>query len=406
MGYGDMNKPKIDIRFDSEKKVMAVFVDDKDTNVSFKINAIKNWKLQDICRAFNINHYGKLAKKNMYQEFSKNMGMGPKRFKKILEASVYREVIAPREDAVRFYCMRKGGISFYALYKFLHNEELYMQAYIDAMNGAGRNVIPFVWKTGRSTQELKKHFGKGVWKTLCKNSLYRNTTLSRVGFDVEEFPKYINLQTNIIDECTTNWGTNIEKLSKMRGFVESYKRLPYYIKSLFMDAWVLADRLGVDFDYKIVKNSPSKPETKREAEVIIQSVHNDLVKQYNEQKEQLSKVPYKFEDGVPKIFNFDGVVATRIDSPHELQTEGRTMHHCVGSYSDSIRTGRYLVYHLEDGVERATLGISVLDVEKSNSPAKYTVNQMYGVCNRPVESDRIKKAQEMLLKQLNSIKEK
>lgn len=93
-----------------------------------------------------------------------------------------------------------------------------------------------------------------------------------------------------------------------------------------------------------------------------------------------------------------------------MQEEGKMMHHCVSSYSHAVKSGSYVVYHLQHNEDHATLGINVLppkvvglslEPDKSSLGVKYRKDQMYGVCNRPVTDENIIKASEMLLDIMN-----
>lgn len=291
-----MNKPKIDIHYrkiagiPNNDRVMSVVVDGKECG-RFDIGVIKKLKLADICTHLGIavNYYdGKMRYANQCKRFSKKYGMGPKYFKKILIASVYKQVIRPREDAVKFYCMRKDGISFHALGKFLQNEELFTTAYTDAKRGVAANVIPFVWKWQKDTQELKHRVGKSVWKRLCKNSKHRNQIISQCASSFTRIESLLKAPTSVLKERQRDYGCSIEMLSNMKGYVASYSRLSMYDRMRFRDTWEMSKRLGVDFDYTIVKNSPKDKDSIADAGHRISLLHDEYVLKLREQKQKES----------------------------------------------------------------------------------------------------------------------
>lgn len=416
-----MNKPNIDISYKAVGN-MSVIIDGKECGI-FNISVIKYLKLNGICRILGVlEDYseGKMKYANQYKRFSNRYGMGPKYFKKILIASVYTQVIRPIEDVVKFYCMRKDGISFHALGKFLQNEELFTTAYNDAKRGVAANVIPLVWEWRKDTQELKHRLGKSVWKRLCKNSKHRNQIISHCASSLvitetsAGMESFLKAPTSVLKELQRNYGCSIEMLSNMRGYVASYSRLSGFGKMRCKDTWTMSKRLGVEFDYTIVKNSPNDKDSVADAVRRISLLHDEYVLKLNEQEQKESMKPFDFNENIINEIELLGVKIKRLNSPFEMQEEGKMMHHCVSSYSHAVKSGRYVAYHLQHEREHATLGISItqrgivgLSLEpdnlrgKSILGVKYTKDQMYGVCNRPVADEKITKASEMLLNILN-----
>lgn len=401
-----MNKPKIDIHYrkiagiPNNDRVMSVVVDGKECG-KFDIGVIKKLKLTDICTRLGIavNYYdGKMRYANQYKRFSKKYGMGPKHFKKILIASVYTQVIRPREDVVKFYCMRKDGISFYALDRFLENEHVFTQAYEDAKRGIAENVIPFVWVNRMDTQQLKKALGKSLWKRICKNSTNKNRLLA-VSTPLRSLNEEIlNMPSGGLKERIKDYAAPLGLLRGMKGYVASYSRLNSYNKMKFVDAYRMSSRLGVEFDYTVVKNKPNDKDSIADAGRRISLLHDEYVLKLNEQKQKESMTPFDFNENIINEIELLGVKIKRLNSPFEMQEEGKMMHHCVSSYSHAVKSGSYVVYHLQHEREHATLGISILDRENTSIFKK---DQMYGVCNRPVTDENIIKASEMLLNILN-----
>lgn len=423
-----MNKPKIDIHYrkiagiPNNDRVMSVVVDGKECG-RFNIGVIKKLLLTDICTSLGIAvdySDGKMQYANQCKRFSEKYGMGPKHFKKILIASVYTQVIRPREDVVKFYCMRKDGISFHALRKFLQNEELFTTAYNDAKRGVAANVVPLVWEWRKDTQKLKHRLGKSVWKTLCKNSKYRNQIISQCANSLARIEtltrieSFLKTPTSVLKELQCDYRCSIEMLSNMRGYVASYSRLSGFDKMRFRDTWEMSKRLGVYFDYTIVKNSPKDKDSIADVGRRISLLHDEYVLKLNEQKQKESMTPFDFNENITNEIELLGVKIKRLNSPFEMQEEGKMMHHCVSSYSHAVKSGSYVVYHLQHEREHATIGISItqrgivgLSLEHDNLSGKsilgvkYRKDQMYGVCNRPVTDENIIKASEMLLNILN-----
>lgn len=80
--------------------------------------------------------------------------------------------------------------------------------------------------------------------------------------------------------------------------------------------------------------------------------------QVRRQKAQASAAgpPFDFEVGIPESWHADGYDFAILASPAEMAQEGAAMHHCIGTYSFSVRAGTYVVYRVEGKRERATVG--------------------------------------------------
>jgi len=75
----------------------------------------------------------------------------------------------------------------------------------------------------------------------------------------------------------------------------------------------------------------------------------------------------------------DGSMMVRIDDPNDLDVEGNFMHHCVGSYADSVKYGDCTIYSLRN---KYNLPQVTIEVDKSGA-----VKQIKGPSNKSVEDD-------------------
>jgi PcfJ-like protein len=73
-----------------------------------------------------------------------------------------------------------------------------------------------------------------------------------------------------------------------------------------------------------------------------------------------------------------GFAIIPIVSAAELYLEGRTMHHCVGTYGGSVQGGHAYVYSIREGGER----IATLSLQRYEQRA--TIEQLRGPCNKQV----------------------
>lgn len=82
------------------------------------------------------------------------------------------------------------------------------------------------------------------------------------------------------------------------------------------------------------------------------------------------KIVHRFEDGSMMV---------RVEDPNDLDVEGSFMHHCVGSYADSVRYGDCTIYSLRDKYNHPQVTI---EVDKSGA-----VKQIKGPNNKSVDDD-------------------
>ena len=73
----------------------------------------------------------------------------------------------------------------------------------------------------------------------------------------------------------------------------------------------------------------------------------------------------------------NGVEIIPIDNSADLYREGACMHHCIGTYAEQVRRGRYCVYSIRrDGEHVATAGLVL-------QGARAELDQLRGPCNAP-----------------------
>lgn len=102
---------------------------------------------------------------------------------------------------------------------------------------------------------------------------------------------------------------------------------------------------------------------------------------------------------------------TLIHNDFDLYNEGAEMHHCVNTFHKRVLTGKYLVFQVISGEERATLGVSNNQLQGDEiTPPKYnpdvnnySFHQCFGYCNKAV-SEHVKKDAFELIKMLNEKK--
>lgn len=335
----------------------------------------------------------KLRYKKMYEEFFKDLGITPSNALKVIRGAFFREVVAPVEDLISKYGFSCQGVSSDKFRSIVENEGIIRQAEKDGLH----HLIPFIVKFRESPRELRKRFGKGFWKELCKNSKYRNRILSEV------LPRVNGQSLTTLRELTKILPTN--RLSLLKGHytfeymshkfyrevsVDVLKRTsPSVIDDLLSDA----ETLNVSLLTKTFKSSSD-----------IVGYHHLLNRQIreNEKRKILNKEEFGNIEGVKRHFEKDGIVANLLVSPYEVHKEGQEMKHCVSGYIRYVEQGNYLVYHLRGENETATLGIKRM--MGNNKNPIWGFDQLYQSCNRAVEEEGIIMLSKEIISELNKEK--
>lgn len=78
----------------------------------------------------------------------------------------------------------------------------------------------------------------------------------------------------------------------------------------------------------------------------------------------------------------------------DLYQEGQLMHHCVYTYDHSIRIGSYLVFKVQCGDERATLGVTL---NEKNGNHSISFQQCFSYYNKPISEEMRSDALEFVL---------
>ena len=73
----------------------------------------------------------------------------------------------------------------------------------------------------------------------------------------------------------------------------------------------------------------------------------------------------------------NGMEIIPIDNSADLYREGASMHHCIGTYAEKVRGGRYYVYSIRRNGERVASAGLVLH------GARAELDQLRGPCNAP-----------------------
>lgn len=231
-----------------------------------------------------------------------------------------------------------------------------------------------------NTKDLKEEFGKGTWKSLCKLSDYSLKDWAAGPFLVRKS------DARVVANLSPSQRLKFYHLSKIQGS----DRVD--VLKVAKDRKIPANKFMKDRIYLLVRDTIYMCLEMGEGIPSYDSLfyryketHDEVLDKFLSWKEGKETDPTPFESlsVFPSVIEHEGVVATKLDSMKLLTKEGKTMHHCVGSYGDMCRDGQYLVYHIEgEGVMTSTIGMRL---HKENNSIKVRLSQHYGHCNKPVD---------------------
>ena len=233
------------------------------------------------------------------------------------------------------------------------------------------NLLPLMLHMKKDTQQLKEHFGKGLWKKLAKTSKTRMKYLAPL---IKVDPRWVEVRTGVLERRHSPYTEENLIAAKVAPTVKLYDAASHII----IDSCRMARGLGYDVN-------PSWSYKRWEEE------HDELVKRVNMSRFS----PKPFCD--VEVYEKDGYTFTLLNSPALIGMEGTIMGHCVGGYAAQAQAGKYAVFKVEgsgDG-ERATLGL-----RKHYSENRFEFEQCYSRFNRPV-SEKLKEAAHKVTKEYN-----
>lgn len=350
------------------------------------------------------------VKANPLKEFTKAYAVTPSQFCKVFNAAVWKSAISPYKEFQSLY-FGKGGVNRFAFFDVVSRYDLLKQALEDNQ----KNILPILSKYGKTPQELKDEFGKGLWKKLCANSFHRNSLIVCSPRPIDEA---IGLDSGALKFANgaeaAHWVKNVCKIPYSRRNSRDWRDF----LTLFTDTKFMAMHYGQPFN-------PSWSKLK------MQEKHDEYMNiQIRDREEERKKRDELYRLKIEKLqsvdlskvypqieFELDGVRATILTTYEQIRQEGVTMHHCVGTYAEQAMDGTYVVVHISGDREESTLGLCLsnnwtLEVDRSsaegtlsmNAIRNFVFNQHYGKCNSQVVSEKHKAIVEVVIKYLNNLK--
>lgn len=367
-----------------------------------------------------LNHLNErvVVHKNGNKEFFKEYGVTSKQVFPVINAIQYKMAILPYKDYFKLF-KTNNSINPTKYRDVINSFELLEQARKDGI----MNITPFIAAEGKSPQELKKKYGKALWKKLCGNTFNRNLAISRIyyidgrGVGGEAFLKRFEKLSDIDTTALflrygavpeiSHWIRN-KKIVKYVDMNPHGKDREEYLKwnNIVRDTRRMAAELGLHFTFNW---SSRKMKEKHDEYARMYGERQDILRRerdekYRKEMEEIEKID--LSDIYPVLeWTHEGVNAKILTTYKQIRTEGDVQGHCVGSYGVHAMEMAYAVVHLESESEKTTLGLNVSEVIKEGELEYiFFFNQHYGVYNQPVKSQKHRELQEIIIKSLNSAK--
>lgn len=310
------------------------------------------------------------------QAYTKELHISPKKLLKVLQACMLKAFIPEdlREVANK-YCRQQGRKRNWivqSVENLFARRDIIRQCIIDNQE----NIIPFIIyaEEGQHTPSLfRKTIGKSAWKQVLKNSPSRNSLICHYMYRTKNsFDESRELPSSLLKFRQTYDMdmANILRQEKLLTKFDSHHNVVNTIK----DTKRMYSQLGKDLPKQYTKWS------------FLQwlSKHEQCVELINARK--YSKDIFSWCRGIDKGFISDGEVynAHLLDNAFDIHTEGKIMHHCVGSYTDRCKNKSYVVFSIKNsnGERVSTLGCHI-------SNGKVVFNQHYGHCNSTVKNEDV-----------------
>lgn len=207
------------------------------------------------------------------------------------------------------------------------------------------HLLPIVAHTGLSPQELKQKYGK-AWKKLANNSLNKNKILCKA-IPALHILEYCDFPTTLLERQGYIRKDTMEFLKNNFKGKWSKPSECHDAKLFFRDTVMMAEQLGE-------KVSPAWTERRLREE------HDRMARIITARKYSPEKLSALISIPVKKFHHKD-FHAVLLCSALDIAEEGQAMSHCVASYINAVREGRYLVYSVRNskGERVSTLGVSV-----------------------------------------------
>ena len=281
------------------------------------------------------------------------------------------------EDILNHHCFSVGGNPSSVKVNAVNDTlPILKEAYKDGI----QNITPLLIAFKSSPKALKERFGKGTWKTLCKNSLSRNKLIASYILRTSNNRRLVHSPDDVVKlaikvpSTLLSYTLDINALlfiaNAMRGeWHDSRKVQAISIK--YLDTCRMLRHAG-ESDDNVINWSLRR----------LDEEHARLTKAVRSSK--LSPEIFDWAGSLPfGPFCYSGYEVYPLLSAKDIADEGIVMGHCVGSYAFKSRSNSYLVCSVrKDGTNYSTIGFDVY--HDTGKPQAY-LQQHYKQYNKSLD---------------------
>ena len=285
-----------------------------------------------------------------------------------LSAALYNTFIKANFPRETYFALRRNGRHWntfapHMVDKATRNKHLIDQAVKDRTI----NLIPLMLEFEEDPQQLRKRFGKGLWKQLAHTSKTRMKYLAPL---MRVTPEAISFRTGILPVISSYVIAYGGMEDAMIASAKIAPRIKDFAQTfdIVRDTMRMANRHGTEVNLNWSWRR-------------WQEVHDRMSWEV-----AMDRYPSKkFAEDC--VFTQGGYTFTLLNSQADIAMEGTTMRHCVASYAHMASQGKYAVFKIE-GKERATLGLTIEVAQIIPSRVFHaSLQQCYGYCNQPISSE-------------------
>jgi hypothetical protein len=356
------------------------------------------------------------------------------RFNAQLRAVSNRLWITPIEHYLNIYCLYH---SFARPYFHLEQTKrvwaclpIVKQVYDDELHHIGPLVIFFMLPPC----ELKKRFGKSLWKRLCQNKLYFNKSLAGLlmqlnqdyerltPLDDKTFDKLIPLINVLtkVKKCfsyqhANEWNIDTRELD-IKGFNGDIIDLKTKLLTWLNHHCKASNKEDIRRHVNLVRDTLFMNCELEESHLFkwrspqkMRQQHDMLSKRLTQKRRNESlKENQKIDDKMQWLTNYIEPVntitkkqslpikATILNNVYSLINESDEMEHCITCYIDGICEQQYIAFSLVTPSSRSTLGFML-----NKKGTKYKFDQHVKKYNQQVTEPLLIKVEKLLLKTVN-----
>ena len=321
--------------------------------------------------------YAKAFNKEVYTL----LGLPSKKFLGIVNGKFYEAFVKDIPKKVRSnFCIDFSGKPCHKMVEVINSIYPLMKETYDDGN---MHILPFVIAFKKTPAELRKAFGKGLWKTIANNTLHRNKIW--VNYVRRNRPSDRCISSTIISAAKASRFIPTTLLKYASTSPYSLPYLALHCKGSWSNARLMYSQINnfegvermlrhLDREYdgkRLLKMSPQR----------LSEEHERLVVLVNAKKASDANFQWLKTSSLTS-FGYDGYEVELLDSELKIVEEGQAMHHCVAAYSSSCARGEYVVFSVKkDGKRYRTLGMH------RSLEGLLRFNQHYKSCNAEVDCE-------------------